>query len=303
MKLILLFIFSITICYGNIERHFKKIKDKIEDTSIRNIDYIYLINLDKRPERLARSFQQLFPYGILPQRFAAIYGWDLPISVFDDIGLKYEPGMWIGPENALYIKPDGHFIFVRLGEEFYGKTVFSGWLTPGAVGCTMSHLSVLQDAWDSGYDTIWILEDDFSIMDNPHLLPDLVDKLDLEVGADGWDILYTDPDYLFVDETRDLQEQIPMKWRPDMPYFPLKPLLEHTPVGNDFYKIGSRNRTHSMIIRRSGMEKILNFYKRCHIFLPYDHELAFIPGIRLFVTKKSIVDVNEADSDTKNKNH
>ncbi len=92
-----------------------------------------------------------------------------------------------------------------------------------------------------------------------------------------------------------------MKWRPDMPDLALDPLLEHTPVGEFFYKIGSRNRTHSMIIRRTGIEKILMFYKEKNIFLPYDHELGFIPNIRLYVVSEPIVDTNDITSDTKNK--
>ncbi len=167
---IFLFIIAITHCSGAIEDHFKKIEKKLEDTAIRNIDYIYLINLDERVERRAHCLEQLFPYGILPQRFSAIYGWRLPIAVLRDIGVKFSEGMWIGPENVLYYSLNGHCSHVRLSSEFYGEPVFSGWLTPGAVGCTLSHLSILQDAWDSGYETIWILEDDFYIVDDPHLL-------------------------------------------------------------------------------------------------------------------------------------
>lgn len=298
----LLFIFSFITCFGRIEDHFKKIENKHEDTAIRNIDYIYLINLDGRNERWNRSLAQLVPYGILPQRFSAIYGWHLPISTFNDIGVRFSEEMWIGPENVLYFPPNRHCTFVRLGPEFYGKTVFSGWLTPGAVGCTLSHLSILQDAWDSGYETIWILEDDFHVVDNPHLISERIDQMDEIAEHEGWDILYTDPDYLFVDENRDLHEQLPMKWRPDMPNFKLEPLLEHTEFGDHFYKIGSRNRTHSMILRRSGIEKILTFYKERQIFLPYDHELGFIPNIRLFVIKEPIVETIDITSDTKNKN-
>ena len=47
-------------------------------------------------------------------------------------------------------------------------------LSRGAIGCLMSHLSILQDAWDSGYETIWIIEDDIKVVSNPHELSYLV---------------------------------------------------------------------------------------------------------------------------------
>lgn len=298
----LFILFFVLPLFASLENHLQPIPNKAHVHSIKNVDFTYLINLDSRPERLAYSLQQLYPFGIVPQRFPAIYGWHIPFNVYADLGVVFMPGMWIGIENALYVSPAGYFQFVRLGEALYGKTVFSSWLTPGAIGCTLSHLSILQDAYDAGYSTIWILEDDFILVRNPHLLSALIEKLDALVGADGWDILYTDPIYLYgIDLEKDLQEQMPYKWRPDMPDFDLLSLFEHTPVGDDFYKIGNRLRTHSMIIRRSGIEKILQFYKRHHIFIPYDHELGFIPNIRLYVTKEAIVDGMDNTSDTKNK--
>ncbi len=295
---ILLLLWSLSL-FANIEKYFRKMEEPIEAHSIEGVDFTYLINLDARKERLAHSLQQLFPYGIWPGRFPAIYGWHLPFEAYEEIGLKFQPGMWIGIENALSIAPGGFFHFVRLSEAFYGKTVFSSWLTPGGVGCTLSHLSVLQDAYDAGYQTIWILEDDFVIVKDPHLLSGLIQKLD---QLADWDVLYTDPDYLYgLDRGADLQTQLPYKWRPDRPGFDLESLLEHTPVGDDFFKIGNRNRTHSMIIRRSGFEKILRFYKEHGLFLPYDHELGFIPHLSLFVVKESIVEAKETTSDTKDR--
>jgi acetolactate synthase-1/2/3 large subunit len=34
----------------------------------------------------------------------------------------------------------------------------------GAIGIALSHLSILQDAYDSGYETVWVMEDDVDIM-------------------------------------------------------------------------------------------------------------------------------------------
>ena len=292
-------------CIASIFPHLKKVEGKGYLCSpIPQIDLIYLINLDQRPEKWEKSLDQLIAYGIFPHRFSAIYGWQLPSSVYEEIGVKFMPGMWIGIENALYVPPNGGWFFVRLSEEFYGKTVFSSWLTPGALGCTLSHLSILKDAQDSGYETIWVLEDDFVLEDDPLRLSEFIDELDAQVGSNGWDILYTDLDYLRgLDESKDLLQQMPYKWRPDMPDFDLHALLEHVSVGENFLKIGSRLMTHSMIIRRSGIEKILNFYRDHGLFLPYDHELGFIPDMRCYVLKSAITSNSQAFlfSDTKDR--
>jgi GR25 family glycosyltransferase involved in LPS biosynthesis len=300
-RLIFSLLFSLSL-FGEIEHYLKKVEKKIPSTSLEGIDCTYLINLDARKERWIQSLQQLIPYGIWPQRFSAIYGWHLPFQAYQEIGVRFALGMWAGIENALYVPSEGYFQFVRLNEAFYEKSVFSSWLTPGAIGCTLSHLSIIQDALEEGYETIWILEDDFVLMQNPHLLSKRIEELDTLVGKENWDILYTDPEYLCgIDPQKDLQKQLPYKWRPDMPDFDLHTLLEHTPVGENFYKIGSRLRTHSMILRKTAMEKILHFYKTQHLFLPYDHELGFIPYLRFYAISETIVGQNEEHSDTKNR--
>ena len=292
---------STAICHANLDHYLKGIDKKIETTSIDLIDCTYLINLESRNERFMACMQKLTPFGIMPQRFSAIYGWSLTQSEYNGVGLTFQPGMWNGKE-PVQIEAANGTKYVTLSSDCYGETVFSGWLTPGAVGCTLSHLSVLKDAEMNGYETIWVLEDDIEIYEDPHLISPLIKKLNEFTGPDGWDILYTDPDYLCgIDETKDLQEQLPMKWRPDMPDIDLKSLIGRTEIGEDFYKINSRMRTHSMIISKSGIAKILNFYRENFIFLPYDHELSLIPEIRLFGTKIEFVNCKENDSDTRSR--
>lgn len=284
-----------------IEDHFRKL-DKKSCISIRNVDFVYLINLDQRKERLEQCLRELYPYGIVPQRLPAIYGWTLTPEILNDIGMKFQHGMWTGRECVKHypLGNGGNHIWVNLNGSCYGKAYFSQWMTPGAIGCTLSHLSVLQDAYDSGYHTIWVMEDDISVRDNPHKLSDLIEKLDNLVGKDGWDILYTDAMYLQgINTAYDILGQIPWMWRPDLPYFNLKPIVDVVDLGPDFVKIGSRIRAHSLIVRRSGMEKILQFFKTRNMFTPYDHEIFLVPGIRVFVIKKDIVTAQEVSSDTK----
>lgn len=299
----LLLLLLAPLCHATMEDHYRKLENKsCETPGIQGIDYIYLINLDKRPEKFQYSLAQFTPYNLNIQRFSAIYGWGLSAAVINDIGVRYAPGMWNGLENALHfpLHWNGSSQFVKINDSCYGMTFFSGWTTPGAIGCTLSHLSVLYDAYVSGHETVWVLEDDIGVVSDPHILTLRMQELDLLTDKE-WDILYTDHDYLTL-EHPDLPifKQLPMKWRPDMPFFDLEPLLEHTAVGDHFFKIGSRNRTHSYLIRKSGMKKILAFYKEHGIFLPIDHELAFIPHLTFYVTREAIVTSHETISDTKN---
>lgn len=267
-----------------------------------NIDYIYLINLDQRPERWRNSINQLMRYDIYPERFPGIYGWSLSPYELNAMALTFQHGMWTGPESVMHFRLDGDGTpeWIYLSGDCYGKGCFSGWTVKGTIGCTLSHLSVLNDAYLSGYEVIWVLEDDFIVIEDPHQLSFLVDELNTSLGKDGWDVFYTDYDAFTVDPNRDLLSQIPIfYWRPDMPGRDMRFLAEISHLGNHFTKIGSRMRLHSTIYSRCGIEKILAFYRRHGNFLPFDTEIALIPGIRLYTSRKNIVSVHEVDSDTR----
>ena len=289
--------------------HLKKVEgSRVASSEIQGIDYIYLINLDKRPEKWERSLLQLNPYKIAPHRFSAIYGWDLSAKAMNDLGVKYVAGMKIS-EVAVHF-PFGAKVlglFEQLSRASQGKVFFSKSMTPGAIGCTLSHLSVLQDALDAGYETIWVIEDDILVEKDPHHLHTLIEKLDHLVGKEGWDILYTDHDRedrdmypAGNDFESDLKGDLWYFWRPDRDLQKEKPRLARREIlSEDFLRIGSRMRTHSMVIRRSGMQKILDFYKRSHMFIPYDHELAIIPDIKLISLRHNVVTHGLSPSDTK----
>lgn len=78
---------------AGVEDHLKKAENKQCQNPLRNIDFIYMINLDQRPEKFQKSCEQLSVYGIVPYRFSAVNGWELSLSVINDIGVKYHPNM------------------------------------------------------------------------------------------------------------------------------------------------------------------------------------------------------------------
>lgn len=267
----------------DVEDHLKILADKSSDHSMKNIDFIYLINLDQRSEKLKLTLDQLTPYGIYPYRFSAVNGWELSLETIHDVGLKFSPEMEGGFMATSYpnesFKPSHEII------QHYGQTYFCHCMALGTIGCVLSHLSVLQDAYDSGYETIWVIEDDIEIKRDPTILPDLIDKLDRLVGKDNWDVLFTDRDIHGGDGNYVIASSAAK--RPD--YASRNDFAIKHEISPDFRRIGARYGSHSMIIRKCGVKKLLQFLKAHQVFLPYDLEYTLPPGIQLYTVLEDVV--------------
>lgn len=294
----LIFLFAFVPVSGGLQDHFKPCQGKGNYHNLKNIDFIYLINLDKRPDRLENSNKRLNPYGIYPYRFSAVNGWEMPIEVINDVGLKFQPWMHNGIMGTYYYLDDnGAIQFAHEVIHDPAKTYFGHCVARGPIAIVLSHLSVLQDAYDSGYETIWVLEDDVEVIRNPNCLPELIEKLDSLVGKDGWDILFTDKDM-----KKPNGEYNPCYWHAPRPNFtPWNPGLfaQRTVISPDFQKIGARWGAHSMILRRSGIEKLLHFFKVYKVFFPYDMDFIFPSDIesdiKLFTVLDDVIS-NQIDS-------
>ncbi|MBA3602217.1 MAG: glycosyltransferase family 25 protein [Parachlamydiaceae bacterium] len=245
-----------------------------------------MINLDQRPEKFNQSLAQLAPYGILPYRFSAVNGWELPSKVLNSLGVTFKPWMQKGIMGTCYLQENkgenNHELIEKVGRNYYSHC-----LSRGAIGIVLSHLSILQDALDSGFKTIWVMEDDIEVFKDPNELTALIKKLDALVGKDNWDVLFTDPD-----TKRANGEYIPCTGYAKRPNFAPKNIerfIGRKDISKDFRKVGARYGAYSMIIRKSGMKKILNFIKRNDIFLPYDMEFYLPNNINLYTMRYDVV--------------
>lgn len=274
-----------SIAYGALQDHLKKALEKEGSHTIKNIDFIYMINLDERPQKYALCKQYLDEYGITPYRFSAVNGWKLSLETIQDVGVKYQPGMTpLLATTYPDLQEDGKKIQSHEYMKHYGKTYFVHCLALGAIGCSLSHISVLQDAYDSGYETIWVMEDDIEVLGNPHMISDLISELDALVGYENWDMLFTDRDYRC-----GINQYIPAYGAAKRPDMDCSPTARYTDaytqtiqVNDRFRKIAARFGTASMIIRRSGIIKLLDFWKTRNIFLPCDLENYLPPGIQRY---------------------
>jgi GR25 family glycosyltransferase involved in LPS biosynthesis len=286
-KIFLFLCFAITEIFSfgqNIEQFLKPALGKGINHHIKNIDFIYIINLDQRPEKFKSCIDQLSLYDIQPYRFSAVCGWLLSFDTINQLGviLTYPINLSL---MGTYYNKNLEPIHEKIRQ--VGRSYFSHCLSRGALGIVLSHLSVLQDAYDSGYETIWVMEDDIDIIQNPHLLSQRIEELDACVGKNRWDILFTDRD------TKNQQgKYVPCKaYAKRFNYSPQRPkfcLIDRS-VNQEFRQIGARYGAYSMIIRRSGMKKILDFFKTYNIFLPYDMEFPMINNIHMYTVKKDIV--------------
>lgn len=272
---------------AKLEDHFKKPIDKSNEHTMKNIDFIYMINLDQRPEKFERSVEQLAAWGITPYRFSAVNGWELSVDTITDVGIKYIPGMTLGNMMVTYYEKENWKNPVHEYPQKEDRTYFSHCMSLGAIGICLSHLSVLQDAFDSGYETIWVMEDDIEVINNPHFLSKLIKKLDKAVGKKGWDILFTDQD-----TKNNNGKYVPCTTcalRLNFIPFDKKRFAKRDTVTPYFRRIGARFGAYSMIIRRSGMQKLLQFFKTYNLFLPYDMDFIMPNDIKFFSVINDIV--------------
>ena len=285
-KFLSLFFITVSTCLcGELAEHYKKITDQKSCTPIKNVDFIYVINLDQRPEKFLHTQEELAPYGITPYRFSAVNGWELPLEVINQVGVKYEPWMKNDLMGTCYL-PENNTLPQHEILHVPGRNYFCHCMSIGAIGIALSHLSILQDAYDSGYETIWVMEDDIEIIKDPHLITNAIEKLDDLVGRDNWDFLFTDQDTKgqdgkYVPCTAYAQKP---NYTPDNPY----KFQERVDVSEDFRKIGARYGAYSVIVTRSGMKKMLDFHKE-GIFLPYDMEYTLPNDIRFYNVRDDIV--------------
>ncbi len=271
---------------AGIEDYFKPCPNKSPIHKMKNIDFIYTINLDQRPEKFESCTSQLTLYGIYPYRFSAVNGWELSLQDINKLGVQYQPGMDSSIMGTSYLLDGG-------GQPYHdmihipGRTYFCHCMARGPIGIVLSHCSILQDAYDSGYETIWVMEDDIQVIRNPNTLSDLIVKLDSLVGHDGWDILFTDQD------TKNSRgEYVPcLGYARRTNFSPSNPgrFSHRQDISPEFRKVGARYGAYSMIVRRSGMKKILDFIKTYKIFFPYDMDFCLPNDIRFYAIIKDVV--------------
>jgi hypothetical protein len=107
------------------------------------------------------------------------------------------------------------------------------------------------------------------------------------VTKEKWDVLFTDRD-----TKNGKGEYVPCigyAWRPNFQPPHPEVFQQRRNIGRDFSRVGARYGAYSMIVRRSGMKKILDFIRAHRIFLPYDMDFYLPPKISMFAVREDII--------------
>lgn len=219
-----------------LQQHLIDIEITEPNTGLDLVDCIYVINLDKRIHLWKHLRDALEKNGLFANRVNAINGWELSDRIIQ------------------IITPS--------------KRKMKG----GAVGCFLSHISVLKNAHENGFNIIWILEDDAEIINNLKKIPNLIRTLS---NLDPkWDILYTDVRNFGING-RGCEGSLPMK---------VSDFLD-----KNLMKAGNRYGTYSLLISKSGIEKLLNYFICNLLRAPIDIEIHWIPNLRKYSIRYNLV--------------
>jgi GR25 family glycosyltransferase involved in LPS biosynthesis len=262
---------------------------------IDGIDRLTLINLNRRPEKLKASLAELAPYGLVPDRLAAVDGKMLAPGVVSQMGVRYDPRMLC----FMATRYRDHSAGKHAGKEVHEIIHPSAqtWLVHCAsrmqIGCYLSHLSAIWEAYWSGSHRLWVLEDDIRVVRDPRSITEAIADLEALVGSDGWDMLFTDLDHK--NREGHVVACSGYAMRPDL--LVQNDVFNRKPVGTQFVRYGSRYGTHSYVLSRAGMEKILAFADVFGMYAPIDLDMCVIPGIRLFGMVHSVIETTSAVHD------
>ena len=224
-----------------VARYLKNISLTEPSSGLAGIDCIYVINLDKRPERWERTKRIFNNQGCTPNRISAVNGWELTAW---DLTQLYGPHP-VSPKA-------------------------------GIAGCLLSHVSIYKDAYERGFETIWICEDDIEFSSDIKKLSHLISEL-YQIDK-NWDLLYTDYSTFGADYQVLRQGQSKYKC-----------LNRRVFRSSDLVRMHGRFQTHSMIFSRNGIKKALDYFTHVYILSAIDIDIHYVPGFREYSTLKDIV--------------
>lgn len=227
-------------------KHVKPVEITHHESGMPYIDCIYLINLDRATDKWNAVSPTLMQLGLNVNRVSAIDGFLLKN---DDI------------------------------EEMHGP--YTTYLRKGEIGCLLSHLSILKDAYERNLGLIWVMEDDVEFLEDLRVITESIQNLN-QIDP-SWDVLYTDTNSR---RTLDVYN-IPPRAR----HRPGQPTKErqHTQVGHNLEKIGARYGMYSIILSRSGIEKLYHYLSHVYLYCPIDHDIHIVPNISEYGITRDVV--------------
>ena len=176
------------------------------------IDFVYVINLATDSQEIYNKISELnFKNAVNFYEFPAVNGWDLVEGKINSPYQFTEASWWKLPDNPKEPQNDW----------------WSRNLTPGEIGCALSHYSVIEGAYNSGYENVLILEEDFKVWNHYEKFP----EFELNHLNDDYSICYLGRSALDKDAEESINEMM--------------------------VRAGYTFNTHAYVISRKGMKEIL----------------------------------------------
>lgn len=217
---------------------------------ITGIDCIYIISPDTHLEKWQQIFSIFTQSALEINRVAGVSGEDIPEDEIRELSGPYP---------------------IRLRDT--------------QVGSILNHLSVLHDAHKRGFNRIWVMEDDIEIVGNLQKIPNLLEEL---TNLDPeWDVFFTDVDA----RKRDGSYQISTYYnpRPDQAIPFTKYSQPKTRVSDTLVRIHQRWGSHSIILSKNGIKKIIEYFNHFYLWVPFDNDIHYIPTLREYSCTHDIV--------------
>jgi GR25 family glycosyltransferase involved in LPS biosynthesis len=244
-------------------RYLRDIEISELDSGMAGIDCIYVINLDDRPKKWKMMQDILNGFHLRANRVPAVNGWALTKRA----------------KNAL------------LGS-YRRRARMNG----GQIGCLLSHVSIMKDAYNRGFEKIWIMEDDIRFNESPQVLPALLEEL-TQLDP-GWDVFYTDTDAwrkLNIDATTLRKDNF---FRPDQTYHSFDFYASRDRISSNILTMRHRHGLYSYVVSKKGIEKLLNYFNHTYIWSAIDYDIHYIPCIRQYAFSREMTYPDVMISDT-----
>lgn len=223
------------------------------DSGLRSIDCIYVINLNSRPDKWERTSKLFAENDLRINRVQATDGWRLDHEVMEELSGPYP---------------------VRLQAREYGRL--------------LSYLRAMKDAFERGFECIWICEDTVEFFDDVQKISSLIDQL--SAFDPNWHVFYPDVGPRYQEGERVFRQlSVPYDPRPDEELESEEYYAKKFRVSDDIMKIRGRAPFNSLLISKRGIQKILHYFAHVFLWSPIDVNLHTIPNMRQYAVKTDIV--------------
>jgi hypothetical protein len=292
-------------------------KDK-EYHKMSGIDFVYVITAKKcnRFDDLKRSFSK---YNVFPYRFTSFSPKDISHDTMFRTCLRGSRRYKRIEANKLVVRR-GKFVLDKRKMRSSRAGHIHRRMSLKALSRALSHISIIKDALDSGYEHIWIMDSGTTLRTDPNTLCTYLERADKEIP--DWTSIYTDfserdaedylepighfygrPDVEFLEPdeylVREEQNNDPYDYSDDEVdggsdqdssggYQEREDGLEKGKLDDKFTHVGLLKGAHSYILNKKGMKLIMDWYLDHKIFIPYAQEIQIIPGMHPYCTPEPI---------------